>query len=224
MKTCKCGNQVARNARFCTKCGHRFTHPFIKFVAVSLGFFALLIVIAVIAGGSGEQHSSTPTTARPTTSATVQTVSATTATPSVLTSKWHYQQSEDKMRNAVSHYAMLDSDNRTQFSFPYSGGSTATIVLRNSPKNGRDIMLQIDKGQFLCQYDGCYISVKFDDRPVQTISANEPSDGSSTVLFISDDAPFLRSLRKAKSVTIEAPFYQAGTRQFQFSPTGLEWK
>jgi len=33
MHKCKCGNQVASNARFCPHCGKRFTHPFVRALA-----------------------------------------------------------------------------------------------------------------------------------------------------------------------------------------------
>lgn len=139
-------------------------------------------------------------------------------------SKWQYEQSEDKMRNAVSRFASLESNNQVDFDFPYNGGSSAEIVLQNSPRYGKAIRLQVNKGQFLCHYDGCTINVKFDDHPVQTFPAGEPSDGSSNFVFIRNDAQFLRTLRKAKTVTIEAQFYREGIQQFQFSPTGLEWQ
>lgn len=220
MKTCGCGNQVANNARFCTKCGHRFTHPFTKFVAVCLALFGLLFVIIMVTVSSDSTGKNAQQAVDQGSISQTQ-FSDKPATPA---SKWQYSQTEDKMRNGVTRYATLESDNTVEFDFPYSGGSSASIVLRNGPKYGRDTMLQISKGQFTCGIEYCAISVKVDNRPIQTFSVSEPSDGSATTLFFNDQGQFLRSFRKAKKVMIEAQFYQEGNRQFTFSPTGLEWQ
>lgn len=42
VKKCDCGNQCAGNAKFCPKCGYRFTSGFVKFLAVIIGGFFLL--------------------------------------------------------------------------------------------------------------------------------------------------------------------------------------
>jgi hypothetical protein len=49
MRKCKCGNAVARNARNCPKCGHRFTSAPVKLVAwvfavvLGVGFIGALV-------------------------------------------------------------------------------------------------------------------------------------------------------------------------------------
>lgn len=58
MRKCKCGNQVARNAKFCPQCGHRFASRAVKFLA---GFCGLIILIAIIgAVASQDDQSSQP--------------------------------------------------------------------------------------------------------------------------------------------------------------------
>ena len=46
MKACSCGNHVAGNARFCPRCGKRFTHPFTMIFACVLGIGMLGAIIA----------------------------------------------------------------------------------------------------------------------------------------------------------------------------------
>jgi uncharacterized iron-regulated membrane protein len=60
MRKCKCGNDVANNARFCPKCGHRFTSRFTKFMAwTCVVLFGFVILVAIIASNSsGPQVSS----------------------------------------------------------------------------------------------------------------------------------------------------------------------
>ncbi len=49
MRKCKCGNDVASNAKACPKCGHRFTGAFTKFVAWSFLIVFGIGVLGVIA-------------------------------------------------------------------------------------------------------------------------------------------------------------------------------
>jgi hypothetical protein len=62
MRKCKCGNEVANNAKFCPKCGHRFTSSITKFVAwMFVVLFGLGMLGAIIGGSSsGPVGSSTP--------------------------------------------------------------------------------------------------------------------------------------------------------------------
>ena len=50
MRKCKCGNQVANNAKACPQCGHRFTSGFVRFLGWS--FLAVFVIsfIGVLAG------------------------------------------------------------------------------------------------------------------------------------------------------------------------------
>ena len=48
--TCTCGNYVASNARFCPRCGKRFTHRFVKllswFFGIIIGFGILIAIVS----------------------------------------------------------------------------------------------------------------------------------------------------------------------------------
>ncbi len=126
------------------------------------------------------------------------------------------------MTGAVIKWACIYSSNQLQFSFPYSGGSTAELCLRD--KGGKkDAYVTIDKGQFMCSYDGCAVRVKFDDGPVRTFSADESNSGSSNILFIEGYGTLLASLRKAKHIKLQARFYQEGEMVMQFDTAGLSW-
>ena len=61
---------------------------------------------------------------------------------------WEYSQKVDKMDNKTTYYAECISTDVLQFEFPYNGGSTVTLVIRNM-NNKNEILLTIDKGQFL---------------------------------------------------------------------------
>lgn len=186
-------------------------------MAAAFGLAAIYVLISHSTNSAGS-ISSTPT-------ANVASMSpsrSSASTPAL--SKWEYHQQEDKMRNQSTKYASLDSDNALSFDFPYNGGSMGELVLRNSPKYGKDLMLQISKGQFMCNsYDGCYVHVKFDNQPIVQYEATESSSGRSDVIFIHNYGAFIQHLKQAKKVIIEAEFYQEGWKELEFSPTGLNW-
>jgi invasion protein IalB len=84
--------------------------------------------------------------------------------------------------------------------------------------------VKIERGQFLCSaYDGCNVSVRFDARQVERFHASGPSTHETTVLFVTPADRFLRSLRAAKTVSIEAEFFQEGSNAMTFDTTGLKW-
>jgi hypothetical protein len=85
MRNCKCGNQVADNAKACPKCGHRFTSAFTKFVAwIFAGSFGLIVLLIYI-GSLFDTPSATPSSPTPTASSSTATTAAPAETKSMLT-------------------------------------------------------------------------------------------------------------------------------------------
>lgn len=134
-------------------------------------------------------------------------------------SKWRYANTTDKMRGTSSRLASLKSKNALSFAFPYKGGY-ATLMLRNRPEDGLNVMLSIE-GQFLCRsYSDDTVAVKFDNGAIQTFPCSNPDDGTTGVIFIGDERRFETLLRAATALTIEARFYQQGKVQIEFDVTG----
>jgi hypothetical protein len=63
MRKCKCGNQVANNAKACPQCGHRFTSGFVKFLAWSFLVVCVISFIGVLAGTDSPSTQSAPVVA-----------------------------------------------------------------------------------------------------------------------------------------------------------------
>jgi hypothetical protein len=137
--------------------------------------------------------------------------------------RWQYSESPEKMGRGYVKTATVYSLNEVEFAFPYSGSQRGMLMLRTHPKHGKDVILGIRRGQFICGVFQCKISVKFDGGKPQSFTASGPSDYSTTTLFIRGYDKFLASARKAKKVYIEAEFYQEGTRVFEFDISGLKW-
>jgi len=135
---------------------------------------------------------------------------------------WHYSQEEDKMAGTM-YFASVVANEEIQFQFPYNGGSTAKITIREKEGN-TDIMLRVSKGQFLTHYDGTTCRIKFDDEQPKAYSLNEASSGSSDVVFIQSEAALIKKMKTAKVMLVEAEFYDHGKETMEFQVEGLTWE
>lgn len=150
------------------------------------------------------------------------TTTATAQTPPD-TKSWVYTTDTDKMTSKLRYFAAIEATNKLNFDSPYEGGSTGEITLRNQNKEN-DVILSIDKGQFVCDLtDGCPINVRFDNDPAIKFTGSEPTDGSSTVLFIQEASKFISHAKKAKKMIVQAEFYESGSQDMEFNIDGLKW-
>lgn len=137
---------------------------------------------------------------------------------------WLYYETKGKMDDEIIKFARTDSLNTFEFSFPYGGEQHATLSLRSHPKQGVDVRLSIERGQFLGgNYDGGAVQVRFDDKKAVIMETLFPSDHSTTTMFIKDSSVFFKKLKKANKVLISANVYQEGAPIFEFDVSGLKW-
>ena len=127
------------------------------------------------------------------------------------------------MAKGASFVALVQSTNTVEFGFPYSGPLHATLTLRTHPRYGKNVILSIERGQFLCRsYEDCTILVRFDDQKSQSYSAVGAADNSTETIFIRNYARFVSSMQKAKTVRIAANIYQQGAPAFEFDVSGFD--
>lgn len=136
---------------------------------------------------------------------------------------WTYRNNADEMSGKNISYAVVSAVNPITLAFPYGGAQRARLILRQHPRYGFDVLLQLDRAQFLCGLDACDLTVRFDDGPPKAWSASPPSDHDTTTLFLQNETNFLAAIRKAKVVKIEPQFFQDGTRVLEFDVSRLEW-
>jgi hypothetical protein len=192
---------------------------------VSFGWMALVVLFVI----SSQGH----TPARGTQSASVSASNGSPSTPAAVVgassaaseSDWYYEQTTDQMRGETSYQASVASNNELDFAFPYSGGSRGRLTVRWDKKfGGNDVYLTMDKGQFICHsFTGGHVSAKFDNGPIKRFRCNEPSDGTTGVLFIEPASSFIADAKRSKKLVLEAEFFQEGMRQLEFDIAGLKW-
>ena len=127
------------------------------------------------------------------------------------------------MSGQTEAIAAVESTNTVEFHFPYAGEQHATLFLRTHPRHGKDLILQIRKGQILCRsYEDCSVLVRFDDKKPESFSGVGPADHSTTSVFIRNYGRFYASMLKAKTVRISVPVYQEGAPIFEFDVAGFD--
>jgi len=136
---------------------------------------------------------------------------------------WIYDNRRDVMTGKMEKVAYVQSTNTLSLGFPYQGEQRATLTIRQNPRLGLDIMLSIEKGQFMAGVRGVEILAKFDQNSPIAFSAVEPSDNSNTTLFIKNEQKFLSRLKNAKSLYLSTPIYQEGEPPLLFDVTNLQW-
>jgi len=128
------------------------------------------------------------------------------------------------MRGTNRHIACLAATNEFELDAPYGGGTRGDICFRQTTGGAVDAWVDVNRGQMICHFRNCTISVKFDDGEVLSFRADRPSDGTSTMLFVADAARFLEQTRAARRIMVEAEFYRAGPQQMVFDHAeGLVW-
>lgn len=223
IKCKECGTDVSSKAESCPKCGAR--------VAAKPMGCGTLIGVIILGGIIVSAYSSifSPSSSNSASSSTSASTTATTAqqtptaAPPAPGSQWSYYEHDDPMGKGVVYQAEVHSSNTVNFSSPYSGAQFAFLSLRTHPRHGKDIMLRIEKGQFLCRsYEDCTVLIRFDDESAVRYAAIGPSDNKTTIIFIRNYGRFAQKMLKASRVRIAAEIYKEGAPAFEFDVSGFD--
>jgi hypothetical protein len=137
---------------------------------------------------------------------------------------WSYSENVDKMTNQKKYYAEVISTNKIEFEFPYNGGSTFTIQIRNSG-NGNEASLRVSKGQFLPSImNENTVKIKFDNNAAYDLNYGSEKTGKSDVIFLAMSDQFIQQMKTAKKLMIECEFFNEGKKIIDFDVEGLKWE
>ena len=203
IKCKECGKEISSDADKCPHCGKKRSKSVQLTIAVAIGFLILLPFLFITPSGSSSKPTFTPPVA-PT---------------------WVYEEATDKMGGGTSKSASIGSINTFNLEFPYQGEQRATLTIRKHPRYGKDVILSIERGQFVCNTFDCRIDISFDGGKPILAGGNEPSDHSTTAVFIHGRSfdSLSRQIKKSKRMSIGMNFFQQGTRVFEFDVEGLKW-
>lgn len=146
------------------------------------------------------------------------------AVPITEPTKWNFTSETDEMTGKANDFATIEGNEMLDFKAPYGGDNKMSFMIRY--KGGsNNVMLQISKGQFLTNIDdGRYVRVKFDDLPPIKYEYSNPTDYSTTTIFLENAGGFISHLKKAKKVLVETDIYNEGVVSSHFDVAGFVWK
>lgn len=218
LKNCReCGAEVSDQAKTCPRCGIKNPIKRTSLITkVLLGIIATPFIVIALGKLTGQDGSSTSTAPAAPATATTPPTEQKPQTP------WKYMADQDSMGKGTIRFARNESSNTLDFKFPYAGEQHATLSLRKHPRQGNDVLLTIERGQFVCLIDRCNVLVRFDDGDSIRFNAVGPSDHSTTALFLTPFDKFYTRMLKAKRVRIEADFYQEGSNTMDFDVGGFD--
>ncbi|HWA60783.1 MAG TPA: hypothetical protein VG939_05380 [Caulobacteraceae bacterium] len=191
---------------------------------IVLGVVIMVVVAAAMCGRSPGTSPAAVTTGGNVDASTFKPgaplSSSVTAAPGT---PWDISVTDDDMGRGKTRLACLESEDQVYLSFPYPDAQHAKLCIRQSPKYGWDVYVQLDdNGQFSCALR-CSASVKFGDGKPARFAASEPDDGSTGTLFLSRAQAFLAAAKAGKRIKVEAEYYQHGVQTLTFRGTKLEW-
>jgi hypothetical protein len=138
--------------------------------------------------------------------------------PAPTPENWSYSHSDYTMGKGRVHRATAQSENTVNFGFPYAGAQRGTLIIRTHPKYGKDVVLTIERGQFLVRsYENSIARVRFDDGDQVTYKVVGAEDHSTTSVFFRDYHGFIEKMLHAKRLRISIPVYQQGSPVFEFN-------
>ena len=137
--------------------------------------------------------------------------------------RWKYYKFEDAGSGRYYSQAIVKSENEVNFDFPYDGSQRASFELRNHPRWGKDLIISLKRGQFLCDaYQNKYVSIRFDGSAVESYRCLQASDGSSNQIAIAGFDALAPRLVSTRKIFISVHVYQEGERTFEFQVKGFD--
>lgn len=143
--------------------------------------------------------------------------------PCLVHAQWTYTSRPDALTSRILTTATTRSTNSHRFASPYAGGTKAKLTLQQEADGELDVLLEVNRGQFMCLPGDCFLRLRFDDGLPLLYAGSSPSDGSTNLVFIAAETALLARLRGAKTMRIEATFHREGARVFQFTVDNLRW-
>ena len=134
---------------------------------------------------------------------------------------WRYEKTVDKAGRTV-YKASTVSPNLLEFSFPYAGGSTATLTIRKRDSSIH-VYIQVSKGQFNRSFQGGKARVLFDQNPPIASSFSAAENGSANIIFFDSEQALITKIKAAKKMTVDVDFEGQGKRQIEFQTADLTW-
>lgn len=135
--------------------------------------------------------------------------------------QWVYATTSDKFKGTV-YKATIQSPTRLEFAYPYSGGSVATLTIREKDK-ATHVYVEVSKGQFNRSFQGGNARITFDGEPARNYPLLAAANGRANIIFLDADKRFIGKLKQSSRMLMTMEFQGQGKHQLEFKTAGLQW-
>jgi len=186
--------------------------------------------IAIAAVGSLSLAACGPTTPDSSSSTSASPASPSSSPPAGAaaqtspSSAWIYSEIKAPLQDKPAKLACVESNEDVRLNPPYQN-QRVKLCLRSGPGFSAGALITLeDQGQFVCGYEECTVSARFDGGRIQRFSGNDRGqDGRDDVMYISSAPRLAAALKRSKIATFALQFYEAGTQEISFNVSGLNW-
>lgn len=134
---------------------------------------------------------------------------------------WTYEKTVDKTGIAV-YNASVTSSNLLRFAYPYTGGSTATLVIREKDGSAQ-AYIEVANGQFNRSFQNGNARIRFDGKAPFTYPLMAAANGRANIVFFDSERRLINQIKGAKNMTVQVMFDGQPTRQIEFRTADLRW-
>ena len=136
---------------------------------------------------------------------------------------WRYTTDTDEIRGTTTKIACKDATNMVELLPPYES-QTPQMCIRSGGL-GNDVWVSILEGQIVCRsYMNCRIPVRIGSGKMRLFEGGEPTDGTSSMVFLTPAASLRTAARAGETVIVEIPIYRGGNQQITFDLAGFDPK
>ena len=140
-----------------------------------------------------------------------------------INTQWEYLDAQDKMSSDKEYSATIYSPYLLDFGQGYRFKELAMLAVINKEKENT-IGILVTEAHFVDNgIDSNYLRVQFDANPDEAFHYSIAEDRNTSKIIILNADKFIAELKKSKTVVVEAPFENHGTRQMLFNIAGLAW-
>lgn len=131
--------------------------------------------------------------------------------------RWTYE----KTGSAV-YKASVSSANLVPFAYPYTGGSTATLTLREKDGSAQ-VYIEVSNGQFNRSFQNGVARIRFDGKSPVTYSLLAAANGRANIIFFDAERQLIRQIKASKNISVDVRFDGQPARRIEFRTADLNW-
>lgn len=133
--------------------------------------------------------------------------------------EWAYRTKTDEMYDSEMYLAYLYSENYIDLGFPDSG--YIMLGIRYRERDGNQVLFTVYNGMFDCNSERNYIMIRFDKGEPQKFKVGPQMGSSERGIGLKNPEEFIKQVKNANTILIEAPFFEASKQVFRFSTSKL---